>query len=134
VPASWAGRDLRLSLGAVDDFDTTYYAGEEVGRTGRGTPGYLSVPRRYTVPGRLVTAGRTVIAVRAFDHYGGGGFAGVAPEMTLSPAEGAGTAISLAGAWRYRVERLPPRPPISATQPRFRRRTTRTARRCCTAR
>ena len=118
IPVAWAGKDLLLSLGALDDFDTTYFAGEEVGRTGKETPGYYSVPRRYTVPGRLVKPGRTVIAVRVFDHYGGGGFSGSAPEMTLGPA--AGAPQSLAGTWEYRVEReLPPSTPDFATQPRY---------------
>ena len=118
IPAAWAGKDLRLSLGALDDFDTTYFAGEEVGRTGKETPGYYSVPRRYTVPGRLVKPGRTVVAVRVFDHYGNGGFSGSAPEMTLGPA--AGAPLSLAGPWEYRVEReLPPSTPDFATQPRY---------------
>ena len=44
IPAAWAGKDLRLSLGALDDFDTTYFAGEEIGRTGKETPGYYAVP------------------------------------------------------------------------------------------
>ena len=118
IPAAWAGMDLRLSLGALDDFDTTYFGGEEVGRTGKETPGYYSVPRRYTVPGRLVKAGRAVVAVRVFDHYGNGGFSGSAPEMTLGPAAGAPT--SLAGSWEYRVEReLAPSAPDFATQPRY---------------
>jgi sialate O-acetylesterase len=29
IPAAWAGKDVRLSLGALDDFDTTYFAGAE---------------------------------------------------------------------------------------------------------
>jgi sialate O-acetylesterase len=120
IPAPWAGRDLTLSLGAIDDFDTTYFAGEEIGGTGKETPGYWSVPRRYAVPGRLVKAGSTAIAVRAFDHYGNGGFAGSAPEMTLAPSDGAGTSLSLAGAWAYAVERgLEPSRPDFATQPRY---------------
>jgi sialate O-acetylesterase len=118
IPAEWAGKDLHLSLGALDDFDTTYFGGEEVGRTGKETPGYYSVPRRYTVPGRLVKAGRTVVAVRVFDHFGNGGFSGSAPEMTLGPA--AGAPMSLAGSWEYRVEReLAPSAPDFATQPRY---------------
>ena len=76
MPEAWLGGDLALSLGAIDDFDVTYWNGERVGATGAETPQYWSAPRRYTVPGRLVKAGRNVLAVRVFDHYGGGGFAG----------------------------------------------------------
>jgi beta-xylosidase len=118
IPGEWAGKDLRLTLGPLDDFDTTYFAGEPIGRTGKETPGYYSVPRRYTVPGRLVKPGRTVIAVRVFDHYGGGGFSGTAAEMTLGPATG--VPLSLAGAWDSRVERgLAPSAPDFAAQPRY---------------
>jgi sialate O-acetylesterase len=120
VPPSWASRSLTLSLGPVDDFDTTYVDGIEVGHIGKETPGYWSVPRRYTVPGRLVKGGRVVIAVRAFDHYGNGGFTGAAPEMTLVPADGTGAPIALAGAWEYKVEHaLEPSHPDFATQPRY---------------
>jgi NADH-quinone oxidoreductase subunit N len=35
IPASWAGRDLVLSLGAVDDYDTTYFNGVCVGEVPR---------------------------------------------------------------------------------------------------
>jgi sialate O-acetylesterase len=120
VPPAWAGHDLRLSLGAVDDFDTTYFGGEEVGRTGRETPGYWAAPRRYTVPGRLARPGRAVIAVRVFDHYGGGGSSGTAAELTLAPIDGSAPPIALAGPWEYKVERgLEPSRPDFSTQPRY---------------
>jgi sialate O-acetylesterase len=120
LPADWAGRDLTLSLGALDDFDVTYFAGEEVGHTGVETPSYYSVPRRYTVPGRLVKPGRAVIAVRVFDHYGDGGFVGSGAELRLARKDGAGTALPLAGEWDYKVERrIEPRVPDYASQPRF---------------
>jgi sialate O-acetylesterase len=120
VPPAWAGRGLILSLGPVDDVDTTYVDGEEVGHTGSETPGYWSVPRRYAVPGRLVRSGRLVVAVRVFDHYGDGGFTGVGPEMVLVPADGAGPSIALTGPWEYRVERgLEPAHPDFGTQPRY---------------
>jgi sialate O-acetylesterase len=120
IPAAWSGKALRLSLGALDDFDTTWFAGEEIGRTGRETPGYWSVPRQYTVPGHVVKPGRAVVAVRVFDHYGNGGFAGVAPELWIAPADASVAKITLAGPWDYRVERsLPPAAPDFATQPRY---------------
>ncbi|HSD66347.1 MAG TPA: family 43 glycosylhydrolase, partial [Vicinamibacteria bacterium] len=119
VPAAWAGRDLRLSLGALDDFDTTYFDGVEVGRTGKETPGYWAVPRQYAVPGGLVRGGRAVVAVRVFDHYGGGGFSGVAPDLWIAPADDPAAKVPLAGPWECRVERsLPPATPDFATQPR----------------
>jgi len=109
VPETWLGGDLALSLGAVDDFDVTYWNGERIGGTGAETPQYWSAPRRYTIPGRLVKAGRNVLAVRVFDHYGNGGFAGAPAQMNVrrasSSADGDEAAVPLAGTWSYKIER-----------------------------
>src|SRR5678815_955009 len=78
-------------------------------RPGTETPQYWSTPRRYTVPGRLVKAGPNVLAVRVFDHYGGGGFAGSPAQMNVRPVAtnvaGHDTPLPLAGAWSYKIER-----------------------------
>jgi sialate O-acetylesterase len=103
LPAEWAGKDLQLSLGAIDDFDTTYFNGEQVGSTGSETPTYWMAPRKYIVPGRLVRAGRNAVAVRVFDHYGDGGITGSGGEMSLTLPGQPG--ISLAGDWLYKIER-----------------------------
>ena len=84
IPADWAGKDLALSLGTIDDFDDTYFNGTLVGRTDQSTPDAYSVPRRYTIPGALVRPGRNVLAVRIFDHYGDAGFTGAAGDMFLA--------------------------------------------------
>ena len=109
IPAAWAGADLALSLGPLDDFDVTYWNGERVGATGADTPQYWSVPRHYTVPARLARAGRNVIAVRVFDHYGNGGFSGAAAQLTVGPAKsdakGGAAPLLLAGAWLYKIEK-----------------------------
>jgi sialate O-acetylesterase len=117
VPAEWAGHDLSLSLGPVDDFDTTYWNGEQVGGIGSETPQYWEAPRRYTLPARLVKAGRNVVAVRVFDHYGNGGFGGSPSQMNLARSDG-GPALPLAGTWDYKVERaLPPAVVDYSTRP-----------------
>ncbi|HJX65015.1 MAG TPA: sialate O-acetylesterase [Polyangia bacterium] len=105
LPADWAGVDLALSLGAIDDFDVTYWNGERVGATGAETPDYWSIPRLYQVPGRLAKAGRNVIAVRVFDHYGSGGLAGPASQMTVRRDAVEVTTLPLAGSWSYKIER-----------------------------
>jgi sialate O-acetylesterase len=102
VPADWAGKDLELSLGPIDDFDTTYFNGTKVGATGRETPNFWMAPRKYTVPGSLVHTGHNVIAVRVFDHYGDGGFVGSGADLWLAAA--GATPVSLAGDWLYKVE------------------------------
>ncbi len=76
VPASAAGKDMILALGALDDFDNTYFNGVEIGYTDIKTPRWWLAPRNYVVPGRLVKAGRNVIAVRLFDRFNDGGFVG----------------------------------------------------------
>jgi hypothetical protein len=66
----------------------TFWNGERVGGIGSENPAAWNTERNYTVPGRLVKAGRNVIAVRIWDHFGGGGFNSLAADMTLSPAAG----------------------------------------------
>ncbi len=105
VPAGWAGRDLRLDLGAIDDNDTTYWNGEPVGATeGAGKA------REYAVPGARVKAGRNVIAVRVVDLVGGGGFFG--PALAMKSGD---QTISLDGGWKAKpgptMKSLPPPPP-----------------------
>lgn len=107
VPAAWAGKDLTLNLGAIDDFDTTFFNGEKIGATGEETPDAYQINRSYRVPARLVKAGTNVIAVRVFDRFGEGGINGVASRMQLT-AGAATPAIALAGPWRWSVERQIP--------------------------
>lgn len=87
VPDDWAGQDLELSLGALDDFDHTFFDGQPVGRTDIQTPKYWVAPRTYRIPGKLVTPGSHVIAVILFDRYGDGGMVGPGSDMMLRPAQ-----------------------------------------------
>ena len=105
VPAAWAGRDLLLGIGAVDKMDVTYFNGEQVGATGKGfEQTHWNVPRSYRVPGRLVKAGRNVVAVRAYSFIYQGGLIGPADKMNLCPADQAGAVVRLAGQWQYAME------------------------------
>jgi sialate O-acetylesterase len=104
IPPGWAGKDLVLNLTPIDDYDTTYFNGTRIGGIGRETADSYSKPRRYTVPGRLVHAGRNVIAVRVFDAAGNGGFAG-GGNLSLGPAgDKRNDVVGLEGAWDYKVE------------------------------
>jgi peptidoglycan/xylan/chitin deacetylase (PgdA/CDA1 family) len=85
LPEEWAGRDLILSLGPIDDFDETYFDGQLVGRTDEATPDFYSAPRRYTVPRLLTRAGMHTLAVRIFDHFGDGGFTGAPSDLFIAP-------------------------------------------------
>ncbi len=95
LSASEAAQPVTLSLGPVDDADTTYFNGVKVG----STTGY-NAPRNYAIPAALVKAGRNVIAVRVLDTGGGGGIWG--PPATLFLQAGPQTR-SLAGPWQYHL-------------------------------
>lgn len=84
LPDGWAGQDLTLKLGVIDDIDVTYINGTEVGRTGMDTPKWWTVARNYAVPDDVLKPGVNTLAVRVFDRYGTGGLMdGV---VTLAPA------------------------------------------------
>jgi sialate O-acetylesterase len=112
LPAQWAGRELELQLGAIDDVDTTYFNGVQVGATGSEVPNHWQVRRSYKVPASAVRAGRGVLAVRVWDHGGEGGFMGPANEMWIAPV-GSSTSerLALAGEWRFKAERTRPTMP-----------------------
>lgn len=104
LTAELAAQDLELSLGAIDDFDHSYVNGELVGSMPDGTPNAFQTPRRYVVPRALLRPGRNVVAVRVFDHFGEGGFAGPAGALCLRGTRSPEARIALSGAWRYAVE------------------------------
>jgi sialate O-acetylesterase len=113
IPAKWAGRDLDIHLGAIDDVDATYFNGVPVGGTGSEVPNHWQVPRRYPVPASAVRAGRAIVAVRVWDHGGEGGFMGLPAEMWLAPAGAAAAErLSLAREWRFKAERTRPSMPL----------------------
>ena len=95
IPAEWAGKPLTLRLGMIDDEDITYFNGVEIARGA----GYMT-PRTYTIPAKLVKAGKAVLAVRVSDFGGEGGIHGKAEDLYV---EADGKRISLAGDWKYRI-------------------------------
>ena len=65
LPSQAAGNSFSLILNSMhEQYDTTYFNGQEVGHTGDRPPLWDCGQRRYDVPGRLVKAGRNVIALR----------------------------------------------------------------------
>lgn len=95
IPAEWAGKPLTLRLGMIDDEDITYFNGVEIARGA----GYMT-PHTYTIPAKLVKAGKAVLAVRVSDFGGEGGIHGKAEELYV---EADGKRICLAGDWKYRI-------------------------------
>jgi sialate O-acetylesterase len=114
VAPSDAGKPARLTLGPIDDEDTTWIDGRLVGHTEGWTE-----PRIYDVPAGVLGAGKNVIAVRVLDTGGGGGFHGTAQDLELRVTGGA--TIPLGGSWRYHstaaAEALQHRPAASAKDP-----------------
>jgi sialate O-acetylesterase len=94
VPAEWSGRDLELHLGAIDDVDTTWVNGTEV-----GSMSWYSTPRVYRVPASLLKPTGNVIAIRVLDTGGGGGLWDPRHPLAIAPTDGAGQPASLNGPW-----------------------------------
>ncbi len=114
----WAGKDLELSLGAIDKSDITYFNGSVVGAMDiEADPNAWSTPRVYKIPKHLVTPGENVITVRVFSHMYQGGFIGHPQQMKLDlrSANKTTDSIALAGPWAYAIEadfgRVAPPPP-----------------------
>jgi sialate O-acetylesterase len=109
-----ARQGATLSLGPVDDLDTTFVNGREVG----SSQGW-DRPREYKVAPGVLKAGANVIAVRAIDTSGGGGAWGPAAQKGLKFDDG--SFAPLGATWRYKVSTtiaqsgLPPTAPWVGT-------------------
>jgi sialate O-acetylesterase len=109
LPDDWAGQDAELHLGAIDDADTTWVNGQQVGQT----DGWDKL-RVYRVSGSMLHPGRNTVSVRVSDAGGGGGLWGHGDRLALTRTDG--RRIELDGEWRYRVSldfAKTPRPPAS---------------------
>ena len=91
-----------LHLGAIDDKDITYVNGVFV-----GSNTVWNAKREYKLPARVLREGRNVIAVRAIDFGGGGGFTDKADEILIAAP---GWSVPLAGEWRSTGFAFDPRP------------------------
>ncbi len=112
VPANAAGRPAEIRLGIVDDSDVTYVNGVRIGATMTSR----NLPRQYSIPASVLTAGSNVIAVRISNVNGRGGFVpdpaaapGVSPlakgsGLTGMAIAGDGFTVRLEGDWRAKVE------------------------------
>lgn len=99
VPETSPLTHVKLTIGSVDDDDSTYVNGQLVG----STKGLRA--RAYALPDGLLKPGRNVIAVRVADNGGGGGLMGTAEQLRLV---GDNLDLSLAGSWQYRVAEINP--------------------------
>ena len=96
IPEGWAGKEVKLNLGPIDDNDVTYVNELKVGETiGYGND------RIYTIPGAQVKAGPFVIVVRVTDTGGGGGIYGGQNVLTITSESG--ESQSLNGEWKFKL-------------------------------
>ncbi len=102
LPADWAGADLTLRLGQIDDCDETYVNGALVGATGTMPPDARTAwqaQREYRVPAAGWRFGEdNLIAVRVYDAGGSGGI--TAGPLRLVGPRGE---LELAGEWQFRL-------------------------------
>ena len=97
IPASWAGKSIKMHIDGVDDKDYTYFNGVKIGNSDGWTK-----PRDYTIPAEIVKAGKATIAIRIIDISGGGGIVGNNQSFYLEGADG--SKISIAGNWKYKKD------------------------------
>ncbi|WP_079527774.1 glycoside hydrolase family 97 catalytic domain-containing protein [Halobacillus hunanensis] len=82
IPEKWKGYSLKVTLGKIDDVDTTYMNGQKIGQTGEfptgdngeGLQTAWKKEREYVIPAETIKYGEeNVISIRVFDGSGGGG-------------------------------------------------------------
>ena len=95
LTAAEAAAGALLGLGKIDDSDTSWVNGHQVGRSERA----WNRPRLYPVPAAALREGRNTIAVRVEDTGGGGGIYG---DPDLLYVEVDGERRPLGGTWRFR--------------------------------
>jgi alpha-L-fucosidase 2 len=107
LPATWAGKDLTLSLGRIRDVDFTYVNGQLI-----GTDEGISKKRRYRVPAAALRPGRNEVAIQVLNYFDKGGLIGVKEKQPVFVAypEGAdpATGVPLAPTWQYWVQDAAP--------------------------
>jgi len=109
LPEAWAGKNLVLSLGPIDDQDNTFLNGKEIGKTDR-----WDTARIYKIDAEAFKPGKNLIAIRVNDTGGGGGIYGKPEQMKVQLEGDDAAAISLAGDWKYEIaqdsRKLPAKP------------------------
>ncbi|MCF8413535.1 MAG: glycosyl hydrolase family 2 [Melioribacteraceae bacterium] len=96
VPESWIGKNIKISLGPIDDMDATYINGTKIGGYEGG--GFWQVLRNYDIPANLLTSNNISIAVRVIDTQGGGGIYGFPDQLYIQNGD---ERISLTGEWKF---------------------------------
>jgi beta-galactosidase len=91
IPAEWAGYDLLLSLGKVDNSDCTYFNGQCVSDLEAKPEWPHNFPRVYRIPANYSHPGENDLLIqiyerqRLYDMLWKGGFCGLPEELWLRP-------------------------------------------------
>ena len=120
LPAESAGKPFNLILGYLaKQFDTIYFNGVELGRTGSKPPLFYTCARNYPVPGKLVKTGKNVIAARFVAHTPKGGLYVAGCKLGLPVAD----PHSVSNDWKFCFERQFPElsPEALAARPKLNR-------------
>ena len=113
VPADWPRTAATLALGNIDDEDTVWINGVEVGQTHR-----IDQERHYPVPATGIKPGTNFIAIRVLDTGGGGGLTARPGQLRLTAGN---AAADLGGTWQmqatlpYSNQNSPPPPAANPT-------------------
>jgi sialate O-acetylesterase len=94
VPASMAGKQVKLEMGRIVDADSVFVNGAFV-----GTVSYQYPPRRYEIPAGILKEGRNTIVVRVISNSGLGGFV---LDKVYEIVDG-DQKIDLSGNWQYKL-------------------------------
>lgn len=113
LPKEMIGKNLKLSLGKIDDEDCTFVNGHKVGETTD-----CNKLRQYSIDPSLAID-TLVLSVRVTDNGYDGGFWGSPDEMTISDGT---RSISIDGKWKYSIvmdfKKTPhPNPPYNSLSP-----------------
>ncbi|HEY3376344.1 MAG TPA: sialate O-acetylesterase [Armatimonadota bacterium] len=98
LPEAWAGKDVIVQLGLIDDRGTAWLNGTYLGNS-------IGNPSTFRVSANTLKPGRNVIAVRVLNTSGPGGFAAKPEEMRVELADDAKQLVPLAGTWSYKTSR-----------------------------
>lgn len=101
-------RDLFISFGTVDDFDTTYLNGQMIGKTDTDLEYSWTNFRVYRMPAKVLKVGKNVLAVRVFDRAGAGGVGVMTTSESMKVYDGTQPLFSVAGNWKYKIEKQIP--------------------------
>lgn len=105
IPKEYKGQEVRFDLGRIENYATVYFNEVELGST--SSPKFTA----YTVPQKLVKAGKNVIAVRLLHRWASPAFTGPEERMKLYAPSGA-VLENLAGPWKYKTDLEPSFPEI----------------------